>query len=385
MADYEMLRSPSLRSAVEPFHAMDVLARANALRAEGRSIVSLAVGQPSAPPPSGVREAAARAIRDGTIGYTDALGRCDLREAIAAHYADHYGAEVSPERVAVTTGSSAGFALAFLSMFDAGDRIAIERPGYPAYRNIMKALGLVPIEVPHLDADVLAAMHAEHSLSGLLIASPANPTGTVLRPDRLAALLAKADEIGIWAISDEIYHRLTYGEIADRTALEFSDNSCVINSFSKFYCMTGWRVGWMVLPNALVRPVERIAQSLYISAPEASQIGATHAFGGSNELEAVRHGYARNREKLLDALPELGFDLAARADGAFYAWCDVTALTDDAMSFSQRMLEEAGVAAPPGLDFDPVRGRETMRFSYAGSADDIDEGIGRLRRWLGRG
>ena len=382
MANDMIVIPPSKRSAVEPFHAMDVLARANAMRAAGHSVVSLAVGQPSAPAPSVVREAAARAIRDAPLGYTDALGRRDLREAIARHYAEHYQQTVPADRIAVTTGSSAGFALAFLAAFDPGDRVAIERPGYPAYRNIMRSLGLEVIEVERLDADVLRAMHAEAAVSGLLIASPANPTGTVVGAQRLSALLGAAQELGVRAISDEIYHRLTYGDVRDRTALEFSDDVIVINSFSKYYCMTGWRIGWMVLPESLVRPVERIAQSLYISAPDASQIGAARAFDGTVELEAVKANYARNRAVLIEALPPLGFRFAARADGAFYAWCDVSTLTNDAMAFSQRMLEEAGVAAPPGHDFDPVSGNRTMRFSYAGSPDEIDEAMDRLRRWL---
>ena len=383
MRDCMTLIPPSLRSAVEPFHAMDVLSRANEKRAAGNNIVSLAVGQPSAPAPVQVREAAAAAIRDGRIGYTDALGRRDLREAIASHYSDHYGLSVSPERVVVTTGSSAGFALAFLGMFDPGDRIAIERPGYPAYRNIMRALGLVPVEVPHLSEDTLLAAHEAGPLAGMLLASPANPTGTVIEPERLAALLATAKRLRLRALSDEIYHRLVYGDTRDRTAIEFDDDAVVINSFSKFYCMTGWRIGWMIVPPDLVRPIERIAQSLYISAPEASQIGALHAFGGTDELVKVRQGYAANRDALLNALPECGFELAADADGAFYAWCDVGAITNDAMALSNKMLDEIGVAAPSGHDFDPQNGHRTMRFSYAGSAHEIEVAIERLRRWIG--
>ena len=373
---------PSLRSAIEPFHAMDVLARANAKVREGASVVSLAVGQPSAPAPLPVREAAARATRDGPIGYTDALGRGELRDVIAAHYADHYGVAVPADRIAVTTGSSAGFALAFLAMFDPGDRIVIERPGYPAYRNIMRVLGLRVVEVDRLDAETLGAVHREGPVRGLLIASPANPTGTVIDPARFEALLRIAAEHGVRVISDEIYHRLTYGGIADRTALKFDETAVVINSFSKYYCMTGWRIGWMVLPADLVRPVERIAQSLYISAPDASQIGAVHAFDATDELDRVRATYAANRDALLDVLPSLGFRLAARADGAFYAWCDVSALTNDAKAFSHRMLDEAGVAAPSGHDFDPENGDRTMRLSYAGSPADIEEAIHRLRRWV---
>ena len=365
---------------VEPFRAMDVLAEANRMIAAGEDVVSLAVGQPSAPAPGAVRQAAARAVEAGRLGYTDALGRSELRGAIARHYGEHYGLDVSPSRVVVTTGSSAGFALAFLSLFEPGDRVLIERPGYPAYRNIMRVLGLEVIEVERVDADTI---EGTERLAGVLVASPANPTGTVIAPERMERIAAACRSAGIALISDEIYHRLTYGGAPDATALSVAPNAIVINSFSKYYCMTGWRVGWMVVPEALVRTVERVAQSLYISAPDASQIGAAHAFEPTDELERVRDGYAANRAALLGVLPALGFELAARSDGAFYAWCDVGRLTNDSTAFSRRMLAEAKVAAPPGHDFDPVNGDRTMRFSYAGSADDMARAVDRLRRWLG--
>ena len=370
----------SRRSAVEPFHAMDVLAAANAMVQAGEDVVSLAVGQPSAPAPLAVREAAARATEAGRLGYTDALGRADLRRAIAGHYGEAYGLAIDPGRIAVTTGSSAGFALAFLSLFDPGDRVAIERPGYPAYRNIMRALGLVPVEFERIDGKAIE--REGDTLAGVLVASPGNPTGTVIGQQRMAGIAAACEARSLPLISDEIYHRLTYGDAADMTALAVAPDAIVINSFSKFYCMTGWRVGWMVLPEALVRPVERIAQSLYISAPEASQIGAARAFDDPSELIAVRDGYARNRDVLLEALPRFGFSMAARPDGAFYAWTDVSALTDDAMAFAKRMLAEAKVAAPPGHDFDPPLGHARMRFSYAGSHESILRAVERLERWL---
>ena len=367
---------------VEPFRAMDVLAAANAKMAGGADVVSLAVGQPSAPAPLAVREAAASAVRAGRLGYTDALGRAELRAAIARHYGEHYGVDLSPGRVVVTTGSSAGFALAFLAMFEPGDRIAIERPGYPAYRNICRVMGLDVVEVPVLDGATVARLAGE-GLRGVLVASPANPTGTVMDPERMDGLIDACAIHGVRLISDEIYHRLTYGGVADRTALSRSDDAVVINSFSKYYCMTGWRIGWMVVPETLVRPIERVAQSLYISAPDASQIGAVHAFGADDELEAVRRGYAANREAMLGALPALGFRVAARSDGAFYAWVDVSGLTDDSMAFSRAMLDEALVAAPPGHDFDPEEGHRTMRLSYAGSGEDVARALDRLGRWLG--
>lgn len=378
--------SSSRRGDVEPFHAMDVLAGANRLIAQGIDVISMAVGQPSDPAPLAVRHAASEALERGRIGYTDALGLMSLREAIARHYAENYKVEVSPDRIAVTTGSSAAFNLAFLAMFDAGDRVAIAAPGYPAYRNIMAALGIEVVEIeldgaPYLDAAHLRAAHADKPLKGVLFASPANPTGSVISEPDLAELIAAARELGITVISDEIYHRLTYGA-PDTTALAYGDDVTVINSFSKYYCMTGWRIGWMVLPQELVRPVERIAQSLYISAPELSQVAAIEAFSATGELEAVKARYAQNRDLLMQRLPELGFPLAAPMDGAFYAYCDVRRHTNDSMEFARRMLAEAHVAATPGRDFDTRQGHRYMRFSYAGSNRDMVEALARLERWL---
>jgi aspartate/methionine/tyrosine aminotransferase len=381
-----MVVSLSRRGDVEPFHAMDVLAEANRLKALGAPVISMAVGQPSDPAPTLVREAAARALQDGRIGYTDALGTATLRKAIAAHYGEHYGIDVPPARIAVTTGSSAAFNLAFLAMFDPGDRVAIAAPGYPAYRNIMKALGLDVVEIElegaaYLNAAHLEAAHREKPLKGVLFASPANPTGAVVPPEELAALVKMAENLGISVISDEIYHRLAYSG-PDTTALSHSDDVTVINSFSKYYCMTGWRIGWMVLPEKLVRPIERIQQSLYISAPELSQIAASEAFKATDELEAVKARYAWNRELLMRRLPEIGFALAAPMDGAFYAFCDVSRLTNDSMDFARRMLAEAHVAATPGRDFDTLAGHRFMRLSYAGSHDDMVEAVARIERWL---
>ncbi|YBV97580.1 aminotransferase class I/II-fold pyridoxal phosphate-dependent enzyme [Phyllobacteriaceae bacterium JZ32] len=380
----------SRRSAVEPFHAMDVLAEANRRRAAGHPVISMAVGQPADPAPAAVREAAERALRDGRIGYTDALGLASLREAIAAHYSEHYGVSVDPARIAVTTGSSAAFNLAFLVYFDPGDRVAITRPGYPAYRNILRALGLEVVEIAagggtdaSLTADELRAAHAEKPLKGVLFASPANPTGAVIAPEALRDIVGTARELGIRVISDEIYHRLSYDH-EDVTALSFADDLTVINSFSKYYCMTGWRIGWMVLPKDAVRPVERVAQSLYISAPELSQIAAIEAFGATAELEAVKSRYRRSREILMRRLPEISLTLAAPMDGAFYAYCDVSRFTNDSMDFARRMIAETNVAATPGHDFDPVEGHRTMRFSYAGKVEDMEEAIERLAGWLAR-
>ena len=381
-----MVVALSKRGDVEPFHAMDVLAEANRLKALGVPVISMAVGQPSDPAPAAVRAAAARALRDGRIGYTDALGVAGLREAIAAHYAEHYGVEVSPGRIAVTTGSSAAFNLAFLAMFDPGERVAVVAPGYPAYRNIMAALGLDVVEIEmegaaYLTADHLEAAHKRAPLKGVLFASPANPTGAIIPEKELAELVARAENLGISVISDEIYHRLSYAG-PDVTALSLGKDVTVINSFSKYYCMTGWRIGWMVLPEKLVRPIERIQQSLYISAPELSQVAAAEAFNATEELEVVKARYAWNSELLMQRLPELGFALAAPMDGAFYAFCDVSRLTNDSMEFARRMLAEAHVAATPGRDFDMHSGHRFMRLSYAGSHEDMVEAVARIERWL---
>lgn len=376
----------SRRGAVEPFHAMDVLAEATKRRASGRPVISMAVGQPVHPAPEAARQAARKALEIGRIGYTDALGLLSLRRAISDFYRERHGVSVDPGRIAITTGSSAGFNLAFLALFDAGDRVAIARPGYPAYRNILAALGIetVEIEVSAENGFTLTpeALQAAGRIDGVLLASPANPTGTVTGRANLAALSAYCRENGIAFISDEIYHGLTFvGEEA--TALEFGEDAVIINSFSKYYCMTGWRIGWMVLPEMLVRPVERIAQSLYISAPELSQIAAEAALGAEAELNVYRDAYRVNRDFLVKRLPELGFSIASPMDGAFYAYVDVSRFTNDSMAFARRMLAETDVAATPGIDFDPKDGHHTMRFSYAGSFEEMSEAVDRLARWLG--
>ena len=380
----------SARSRVEPFHAMDVLREANALAGAGHDVLSLAVGQPSHSAPQGVLDAAAAALLGEKLGYTDALGRMETRRAIAAHYASRYGVEVPAERIAVTTGSSAGFSLAFLAVTDPGGRVAITAPGYPAYRNIVKALSLEAVEIETdpaqdhmLTVEALERAHREKRIDALLIASPANPTGAVTDRHHLAALMDFCRAEGIAFISDEIYHGLRYtGD--DRTALSHTDDVIVINSFSKYYCMTGWRIGWMVLPQDMVRPVECLAQSLYISAPDLSQIAAPKAFDCTDELEAIKDGYRANRALLMERLPKLGISFAAPLDGAFYAWCDVSAHTNDSMDFARRMLSEIHVAAAPGLDFDPVNGPRFMRFSYAGSTDTVARALDRMEGWLGR-
>lgn len=379
------------KPSVEPFHAMDVLAEATRLKAEGKPVISMAVGQPAHPAPAAARTAAARALEAGGLGYTDALGIKSLRHAIAARYRSEYGADLDPRRVAVTTGSSAGFNLAFLQLFNPGDLVVITRPGYPAYRNILSALGLKVIEIAvgaetgHAltPAAIEAAEHeAGARIAGVLIASPANPTGAVHSRQAIAALDAWCADRGVAFISDEIYHGLTWaGE--ETTALSVSDNAVVINSFSKYFCMTGWRIGWMVLPEDLVRPVECLAQSLYISPPELSQIAAEAALNGIAEMEAVRAGYEKNRALLAERLPALALPFAAPMDGAFYAWVDVSGHTNDSMIFARQMLAEIHVAATPGRDFDPVDGSRFLRLSYAGSHADMVSALDRMEGWIG--
>ena len=380
------------RPSVEPFHAMDVLAEATRLKGEGRDVISLAVGQPAHPAPKPALEAARKALEAGRIGYTDALGTSGLRRAIAAHYRIRHGVTLDPRRVAVTNGSSAAFNLVFLQFFVPGETVAISRPGYPAYRNILTALGLNVAEIPVgaetdyvLTPGAIEAWERDNGreVAGVMVASPANPTGTVTSKAQLAALAQWCDARDAVFISDEIFHGLTFsGE--ETIALEVSDRAIVINSFSKYFCMTGWRIGWMVLPEDLVRPVECLAQSLYISPPELSQIAAEAAFDGIAEMEEVKAGYAQNRELLAKRLPELGLPFAAPMDGAFYALCDVSRYTNDSMAFAHDMLREIHVAATPGLDFDPVEGHRLIRFSYAGSHTDMETALDRMQTWLAR-
>ncbi|VAW15410.1 Valine--pyruvate aminotransferase [hydrothermal vent metagenome] len=378
----------SARGNVDPFLAMDVLARANAAQASGRDILHLEVGQPGGQAPACVLEAARVALDHERIGYTQALGRPSLRARIARHYGEVYGVDLDPGRVVVTTGSSAGFVLSYLAAFDAGARVGIAEPGYPANRNILKSLDLVPVGLrvgpqnrwqPTV-ADLQALTGADR-LDGLLIASPANPTGTMVTRDAFAGLIGHCAENGIWFLSDEIYHGLTYGEAA-ATALEFSSEVIVINSFSKYYCMTGWRIGWLVVPEALVRVVERLAQNLFISPPTLSQFAAEAAFDACDELEARKSVYAGNRDVLAGALKAGGQVEIAPPDGAFYLYADMRRFTNDSQGLARAMLEETGVAATPGLDFDPVDGGLYLRFSFAEDPAVIARAADKLHRWL---
>jgi aspartate/methionine/tyrosine aminotransferase len=381
----------SSRSNVPAFMVMDVVAAAARLEAAGRRIIHMEIGQPAAAAPASALAAAQAALETGRIGYTAALGKASLRRRIARHYAERHGVEIDPERIVVTTGSSAGFMLAFLAMFEPGDRIAIASPGYPPYRNVLTALGCTVVPIPVAAATrfalapaALLAVHGERPLKGVLVASPANPSGAMMTADALSALVGAAEGEGIAFISDEIYHGLDYAFPA-QTALNVSADAVVINSFSKYFCMTGWRIGWMVVPETLVRPIERLQQNLAISVPALSQVAAEAAFDGRDEMETVKHGYEVNRRVLMEGLPRAGFDQFLPADGAFYLYADVSRFCSDSLDFAHRMLEEAGVAATPGADFDPVQGRRFIRFCYSGATADIGEAVERLTAWLKRG
>ena len=379
---------PSRRSDVPPFMVMDVMAAAARIEAAGGHVIHMEVGQPATGAPKTAIAAAHAALEAGRIDYTSALGIPSLRERIARHYRDAYGCDVSPERIVVTTGSSGGFILAFLSMFAPGDRVAVTVPGYPPYRHILTALGCEPVlietsnDTRHaLTGEALLAAHRKAPLKGVLVGSPANPTGTMMSREALAGLIAAAEDSGIRFISDEIYHGLDYAFPA-ATAAALSEHALVINSFSKYFCMTGWRVGWMVVPEILVRPIERLQQNLSISVPSLSQIAAEAAFDGAAEMEEIKHGYQENRRILIEGLPKAGLNKFLPADGAFYLYADVSDFTSDSFEFAKQMLEQAHVAATPGLDFDPIHGRSFIRLSYARSAAEMREAVDRIAHWL---
>jgi len=384
------LLTPSRRSNVPPFIVMDVMAAAAQREAQGARVVHMEVGQPAAPAPSTAIAAAQDALTKGRISYTESLGIASLRARIARHYADTYDLALDPGRVVVTTGSSGAFILAFLALFEAGDRVALANPGYPPYRHILSALGCKPVLIETgpetrwaLSAKALIAEHRRKPLQGVVIASPANPTGTMMEADTLARLIAVMEAEGIKVISDEIYHGLDYAFVAE-TAANVSERALVINSFSKYFCMTGWRIGWMVVPEALVRTVDRLQGNLAISVPTLAQVAAEAAFDGRAEMEAVKHGYEENRRILVEGLPKAGLDKFLPVDGAFYLYADVSRFSNDSLDFAKRMLNEAGVAATPGIDFDPVNGHSFLRFCYAGSAAEMHEAVERIGEWLKR-
>jgi aspartate/methionine/tyrosine aminotransferase len=380
-------RALSGRSAIDPFIVMDVMGEANARQAKGEDIIHMEVGQPATPAPRAARERARAALDTETLGYTEALGLPALRERISRYMTGRYRVPVRPERIVVTAGSSAGFVLAFLALLNEGDSLGLPSPGYPCYRQILKALNVRPALVETSgqgrwmpttgDVERLAALGA----AGLLVASPNNPTGTMTLSPRLAEIAAACRRNNLWLISDEIYHGLEYAAPAE-TALAHSPDAIVVNSFSKYFSMTGWRIGWLVVPEALVRPIERLTQNLYISSPSISQQAALGAFDGIDELEEIKMRYARNRAMLLEELPRAGLTGLLPADGAFYVYADVSRFTGDSAAFAKSMLKDIGVAVTPGIDFDPDRGTSYIRFCYAGAEDAMREAARRIANWL---
>lgn len=373
----------SVRGQVDPFIVMDVMDAAARAEAEGRHIIHMEVGQPGTPAPQGARDALARALAQ-PLGYTVALGLPRLRQGIAGLYRRWYGIDLDPARIVVTPGSSGAFILAFSALFDAGDRVAMGYPGYPSYRQILRAMSLQPVGIPTRAEDRYQPRPQDlPDAQGLILASPGNPSGTLLRKQELAALTRAAADKGVAVISDEIYHGLSYGQHC-HSALEVTDEVFVINSFSKYFSMTGWRVGWMVVPETQIRTVERLAQNMFICPPHASQVAALAALECIDEAEANLSVYARNRELMLEGLPKAGFARIAPPEGAFYIYADVSDLTDNSLEFCEEILARAGVAVTPGLDFDPDRGARTLRFSYARATEDIVEGLARLQEFMSR-
>ena len=374
----------STRGAVDPFIVMDVMEAARQAEAQGRHIIHMEVGQPATPAPLGARNALRDSLNATAMGYTVALGLPELRAKIADLYGEWYDVDLDSNRVIVTSGSSAGFLLSFTSLFDAGERVGIGAPGYPSYRQILKALDLTAVDIPTSAANKFQPHPtdlADLSLNGLLVASPSNPTGTMLSRGELGALIEATERSEAAFISDEIYHGIEY-ETKAVSALEITNNCYVINSFSKYFSMTGWRVGWMVVPENHIRQVERLAQNMFICAPHASQVVALAAMECREELIAYQAVYEKNRRLMIDGLPKAGFDRIAPPDGAFYIYADISHLTSDSLSFAREILQEAGVAVTPGLDFDTQRGAGSLRFSYAGSSEDIQEGLQRLKQYM---
>lgn len=377
---------PSRRSEIAPFYVMEVMKAAAERRASGEDVIHLEVGQPSTPAPAPVLAAAHRGLDADRLAYTHAAGDDRLRARIAAHYGEVYGVEVSPERVFVTVGASGGFVLTLLAAFDVGDRVGITEPGYAAYRNIIEALGLDPVGIrvgPETRyVPTVESLAAAGPLDGLVLASPSNPTGTTLTPAELAAIAGFCERSGIRLVSDEIYHGITYGGPAPTAAGRAG--AVIVQSFSKYYSMTGWRLGWLVAPDDLLRPLERLAQNLVIAPPTLSQLAAVAAFDAGEELDANVARYRVNREILVEGLGSAGITSIAPPDGAFYVWGDVSDLADDSQQLCSRWLADIGLAATPGIDFDPVEGHRFVRFSYSESTADITEAVRRLRRWRRR-
>jgi aspartate/methionine/tyrosine aminotransferase len=384
-----MSRTIAARASIAPFYVMEVMKAAGERERAGGDVLHLEVGQPATPAPKAVLDAAAEALRADPLRYTDALGTSALRERIARWYDERYGVIVDPGVVAVTGGASGACVLSLLASFDVGDRVAVASPGYPCYRNMLTAFGAVAVDVEvdassrfQLTPELLAAEIDRHGpLAGIVVASPSNPTGTMLGRDELGALAAFCIDHDLRLVSDEIYHGITYGEPAS-TAPAHDPDVVVMSSFSKYFSMTGWRLGWMVVPPAMVEVVERLAQNLTVAPPTLAQLAGVAAFDSVPELDAHVARYAANRAVLLDGLSAMGFDHVAPADGAFYVWVDVSDVTDDAEALCTTWLTEIGVAATPGIDFDPARGNRFVRFSFCGADDEVAEAVERLGAWM---
>ena len=376
----------SRRGSIPPFIVMDVLRAANERAAAGGDVLHLEVGQPSTAAPEWVIRSAEEALRSDNLGYTEALGLSELRSRLAQFYRARYGVTVPSERIVITTGSSGAFLLAFLAAFDAGDKVALTAPSYPAYKNILSALGIEAIEIPvgeetHFQPTPEVLAKYAGTIDGLIVASPSNPTGSMLTPGALEAVDRWCATNGVRFVSDEIYHGITYGTPA-KTALASGSPAIVVNSFSKYFSMTGWRLRWMFVPSDLIRSIECLAQNLFVAPPTLSQLAALAVFDCLDELDDNVARYARNRALLLEQLPRAGFRRIAPPDGAFYLYADVGHLTNDSSEFCRRMLNEIGVAATPGIDFDIARGNQTVRFCYAGSEADTIAAAERLKKWL---
>lgn len=386
-----MQHEAATRAQIPPFYVMQALSEAEVLARQGQSIVHLSLGQPSAAPPQRVKQVVAEKALSDKLGYTESAGMRPLRERIAGHYRAQYGLNIDPERIFITVGSSAAYMLALLCAFDAGQEVALAAPHYPASPNMMEALGLEPAllqthaaENYQPTVDLLKGL--ERSPHGLVIASPSNPAGTVIHPQTLKALTQHCEANEIRIISDEIYHGITFGEAKAETVLRFSDQMIVTNSFSKYYLLPGWRLGWCVLPDALIDAAHALLQNFYISPPTLAQYAALEVMECRDELDKVAAGYDENRRYLLEALPKAGFDRIAPAEGAFYLYANISGhpkFAGDSLEFCRAMLQETGVCIVPGIDFDKKRGQQFVRLSYAGGLEDIHDACNRLQRWGG--
>jgi len=374
----------SNRGNVDPFIVMDVMENARKAEEKGEDIVHMEVGQPGTPAPIEAQRQLIEKMKNDSMGYTVALGIPELRKRISQLYGDWYNLDLNPDRIIITSGSSAGFILSFSSLFDAKDRVGICSPGYPSYRQILKAQDLETVLIEtkfENNFQPFASDLKGLNLSGVLIASPANPTGSMLNYNQLESLILSSLEQNISFISDEIYHGIEYEKKAT-TALQITNQCYVINSFSKYFSMTGWRVGWMVVPEDHIRQIERLAQNMFICAPHASQIAALHALDCENELKNNLDVYKENRKLMIKGLKDSGFSKISSPDGAFYIYADVSKFCNDSLEFANRVLKEAKVAITPGLDFDSKRGNSTIRFSYARSTEDIIKGLEKLNIFM---